>query len=314
VNRYRKIDPRFWKDEKIVTFSPEEKLVALYLFTGQSNRIGLFSFSPGEAAEDVGMLPQTFGERFRNVCGALNLRWDETFRVLYLPTWWKYNPPENSNNVIGNLKDLDDVPKSDLIDLFAENLDYLAENLRETFTQTLAKRYPKRYLKCSPSQEQEQEYKRDAKASQSSSIKRSKKLTRRGSAVIPPELQSIVSKVIARINELGGTQYHDDKPGALKTLLERLNAGASESDCIAVVGHQWEKWGADEKMVEHFNPVTLFREENFAKYLANARRQNGNGHSDGPPKIIKRDGDLLTLIDGMVMPVGTYQRRYNVTL
>ncbi len=66
--RYRKVDPRFWKDEKIVQFSPEEKLVALYLFTAQSNRIGIFSFSPGEAAEDTGTLPQTFAERFQKVC------------------------------------------------------------------------------------------------------------------------------------------------------------------------------------------------------------------------------------------------------
>jgi hypothetical protein len=206
MNRYRKIDPRFWKDEKIVAFVPEEKLVALYLFTGQSNRIGLFSFSPGEARGRRWMLPQTFAECFGNVCRALNLGWDETFRVLYLPTWWKYNPPENSNNVIGNLKDLDDVSKSDLIDLFRENLDYLAENLRETFTQTLAKRYPKR----SPSQEQEQEYKSGAKKAPSfgsSPSRRGRKPTRARVGAIEADLQPAVSRVVGRINELSGKSY-----------------------------------------------------------------------------------------------------------
>jgi len=157
MSRYRKVDPRFWKDEKIRRFSETEKLISLYLFTGQSNRIGLFSFSPGEAAEDLGISSQTFAKGFGNVCGTLFLGWDPEARILYLPTWWKYNPPENANNVIGNLKDLDDVPDSPLIDRFINNLQYLPETLRVTFTQTLAKRYPKR----SPSQEQEQEQEED---------------------------------------------------------------------------------------------------------------------------------------------------------
>ncbi len=153
MSRYRKLDPRFWKDEKIRHLSQIEKLISLYAFTGQSNRIGLFSFSPGEAVEDLGMSGQTFAKGFENVCGTLSLGWDPEARVLFLPTWWKYNPPENANNVIGNLKDLDDVPDSPLIERFINNLQYLPETLQVTFSQTLAKRYPKR----SPSQEQEQE-------------------------------------------------------------------------------------------------------------------------------------------------------------
>jgi len=161
MSRFRKVDPRFWKDEKIIPFPPMEKLIALYLFTGQSNRIGLFSFSPGEAAEDLSLSPETFRERFGNVCRTLKIGWDETFRVLYLPTWWKYNVPENANNVIGNLKDLDGVPDSPLIERFINNLQYLSEELQETFTQTLAKRYPQGYPKRSPSQEQEQEQEKE---------------------------------------------------------------------------------------------------------------------------------------------------------
>ena len=138
MSRFRKIDPRFWKDEKVRRFSQIEKLISLYLFTGQSNRIGLFSFSPGEAAEDLGVSAQTFAKGFGNVCQTLFLGWDSEARVLYLPTWWKYNQPENDNNVKGNLKDLDDVPDSPLIDRFINNLEYLPETLQVTFTKTLA--------------------------------------------------------------------------------------------------------------------------------------------------------------------------------
>jgi len=276
--RYRKIDPRFWKDEKITQFDPQDKLITLYLFTGQSNRIGIFSFSPGEAGEDLGMLPQTFAERFRNVRLALNLGWDETFRVLYLPTWWKYNPPENSNNVIGNLKDLDDVPKSHLIDLFAENLQHLAENLRETFTQTLAKRYPERYPKGSPSQEQEQEqeYKNGAKAPVSiSSTSKKKRTAPRAARIVPPEYQPIVCNVIGRMNELAGTDFKANSKIVLDGLVPRLETGATAEECLAVVENQWREWSCDPQQRKHFNPETLFRESKFEKYR-NAARMNGH--------------------------------------
>ena len=65
--RYRKIDPRVWKDEKFFRLNPEEKLIALYVITAQSNRIGLFSFSSAMACEELGMDSETFAKRLRNV-------------------------------------------------------------------------------------------------------------------------------------------------------------------------------------------------------------------------------------------------------
>jgi hypothetical protein len=161
--RYRKADPRFWKDEKIRGFDPIDKLLAQYAFTGQSNRIGCFAFSPGMAAEDTGIPLKTFVKRFRLVCQRLNWKWDEQVGVLYLPTWWKYNQPENANNVIGNLKDLDDVPGSPLVAEFSENVTYLEPKLRLAFAQTL-ERLGERHSKRSVAQEQEQEEQHTARA------------------------------------------------------------------------------------------------------------------------------------------------------
>src|SRR5262245_10244740 len=114
MKKYRKIDPRFWKDEKVITLTTEEKAIALYLITGQSNRVGCYVFSPALATEDLGMTRETFGEPFANVLRVLKWEYDWERRVLYLPTWWRYNQPENANNVVGNLKDLDDLPNSPL--------------------------------------------------------------------------------------------------------------------------------------------------------------------------------------------------------
>jgi hypothetical protein len=55
ASKFRKVDPRFWKDERVRALTPIEKLVAFYVFTAQANRIGCFSFSPGMAAEDLGI-------------------------------------------------------------------------------------------------------------------------------------------------------------------------------------------------------------------------------------------------------------------
>lgn len=156
--RYRKLDPRFWKDERIRTLDPPDKLISIYAFSAQSNRIGCFSFSPGMAAEDTGIPGGTFRKRFRKVCNALSWEWDEAAGVVYIPTWWKYNPPENQNVLIGSLGDLGDVPHSPLVASFSRNLTHLNEDLYGTFRDTLAKRYPQHWENQEQEQYQEQEH------------------------------------------------------------------------------------------------------------------------------------------------------------
>ena len=73
MSRYRKFDPRFWKDERVRSLDVTDKAIVAYCITGQSNRIGLFNFSPGQASEDLGIPLQTSLKRFRNVCQKLNL-------------------------------------------------------------------------------------------------------------------------------------------------------------------------------------------------------------------------------------------------
>ena len=94
------------------------------------------------------------------------------------------------------------------------------------------------------------------------------------------DFPSIAEKIISRVNELTARAYRADSMAISKNLRARLKAGASEGDCMAVVEDRWAKWSTSEKMREHFNPVTLFREENFERYLTevqvkkNARTQS----------------------------------------
>lgn len=128
AQKYRKVDPRIWGDEKFAVLRPEEKLIALYCLTSsQVNRVGIFRFSIGLGAEETGTLPPTFAKGFRNVWQGLNWRFHQPTRTLYFPTWWKYNRPDNPNMFSAYLADLHDVPTSPLLVKFCGNICYLPE-------------------------------------------------------------------------------------------------------------------------------------------------------------------------------------------
>jgi phage replication O-like protein O len=123
------------------------------------------------------------------------------------------------------------------------------------------------------------EEKNDAKASASVTHKRSGRLTR--GAGIPPELQPTVSSIVAKINELAGTHYRDDKPDALRNLLDRLRDGQTEAECLTVVEGRHAAWAGNEKMLEYLRPSTLFAKKHFEDYLQDAQRR-GNGNAEDP--------------------------------
>ncbi|MCG3177394.1 MAG: hypothetical protein MOGMAGMI_02368 [Candidatus Omnitrophica bacterium] len=138
--RYRKIMPRIWRDEKFRQLQPDDKLLALYVLTAQSNRIGLFYFSIGMAAEDLGSSTQTIEERLANVCKTFGWGYDPPSKTVWIPSWWTYNPPENQNVMRGCLQDLRDVPDTPFRQSFATNHCGLHGKALETFQQTFRER------------------------------------------------------------------------------------------------------------------------------------------------------------------------------
>ena len=124
---------------------------------------------------------------------------------------------------------------------------------------------------------------------------------------IPPELQPAVSRIVAKINELGATHYKDDKPDALRNLLARLREGRTEAECLAVVEGRHAAWAGNDKMLEYFRPSTLFAAAHFDDYLQ-AAQKNGNGHTK--PAQVKDLGNGMIEIDGRQMDRATYERRY----
>ena len=162
--KYRKIDPRVWSDERFARLGQQEKLLAVYCLTSpQANRVGLFRFSLAMAREDLG---DTVSDTvFDTVCHTLNWRYDRTAKVLYFPTWWKYNHPDNPKHWKGSLSDLHDVPETPLLQEFATNLKYIDPKCHDTFRDGIG--YRMGYGMAYQEQEQEQEQEQDSSVSDS---------------------------------------------------------------------------------------------------------------------------------------------------
>jgi hypothetical protein len=117
-------------------------MLAVYvLFGPQSNRCGILRLSIGMAAEDLNLSIETLAKRLPDVATTFGWKWDETDRVIFIPSWWRWNPPENPKVLLGCLNDLAEVPAGPLLTEFSGNTQYLSTNLHETFRQTLSKRF-----------------------------------------------------------------------------------------------------------------------------------------------------------------------------
>jgi hypothetical protein len=124
---------------------PYGKLIADYVLTGpQVNRCGIFCFSPAKAQEDLGLSSKIFTPHFERVLSELGWTWDRAARVLFIPTWWRYNTPDNPNVLAAALADLNILPNTPLLKEFAGNVRFLPPNHLQTFTQRLGERYGER--------------------------------------------------------------------------------------------------------------------------------------------------------------------------
>jgi len=123
--RYRKVYARLWLNPAFRRLTDGEKLVAIYLLSGpQTNRIGIYKLSLGAACDDLSCRKTRFLANLGSCCGAFGWFWDKPCSVLWIPSWWSFNPPaEKANNFKGALTDLNDVPPSELIARFCNNLD-----------------------------------------------------------------------------------------------------------------------------------------------------------------------------------------------
>lgn len=141
--RYRTVSPSFFWDSGARGLNRDEMLAALYLLTSpQTNRIGLYPLSIAMAAEQLHMTIDEFVECLRKVCESLHWQHDPQSTLLYIPTWWKWHHPENPSVMAGNLKDLVELHRSDLLHRFCQNTRYLSGPVLERFREVVRDLFP----------------------------------------------------------------------------------------------------------------------------------------------------------------------------
>ena len=143
--RYKLIYQRLWRHPAFLALSFEEKVLAFNLLTGtQVNRCGLYHFSLGMASEETGIGYERFKEVFQAVLTAMEWQYDKESRVVFIPSWWRWNPPANQNVLKSCLADLKELPSTPLMEDFKQTIGTLRETLQQTFAETLGVTIPER--------------------------------------------------------------------------------------------------------------------------------------------------------------------------
>jgi len=105
--KYRKVHPLFWSLPEVNDLEADDKVTPLYVLTcEQLSRIGLFRFSIGMAAQDLGRTPEYIRDSLERVCSVMSWSFDERTQTLLIPEWFKWHPPTNQSHAVGCLEDL----------------------------------------------------------------------------------------------------------------------------------------------------------------------------------------------------------------
>jgi hypothetical protein len=139
AQKFRKVDPRTWTDEKFRTLDSNGKLVALWMLTGSRvNRCGIVLWSPGLASEETGIAPNLIDSVCDTVCDTLFWFRDIPSHTVFLRRWWRYNRPDNVKALIGFLSDLHDVPTNGLREALIEAAQDLPSQFHTVYLKALA--------------------------------------------------------------------------------------------------------------------------------------------------------------------------------
>lgn len=79
-----------------------------------------------------------------------------------------------------------------------------------------------------------------------------------------------VNEVIDYMNSVGGAKFRANTGNTAKMVIARYKEGYTIDDFKKVIDSRFKAWNGTE-MMQHFCPQTLFRPNNFEKYLQNAK-------------------------------------------
>ena len=99
--------------------------------------------------------------------------------------------------------------------------------------------------------------------------KKEKKMPSIGRGAVTDEMPK-VNEVIDYMNSVGGAKFRANTGNTAKMVIARYKEGYTIEDFKRVIDSRFKAWNGTE-MMQHFCPQTLFRPNNFEKYLQNAK-------------------------------------------
>ena len=99
--------------------------------------------------------------------------------------------------------------------------------------------------------------------------KKEKKEPSIGRGAVTTEMPK-VNEVIDYMNSVGGAKFRANTGNTAKMVIARYKEGYTIDDFKKVIDSRFKAWNGTD-MMQHFCPQTLFRPNNFEKYLQNAK-------------------------------------------
>jgi uncharacterized phage protein (TIGR02220 family) len=99
--------------------------------------------------------------------------------------------------------------------------------------------------------------------------KKEKKEPSIGRGAVTTEMPKVI-EVVDHMNNVGSTKFRANTGNTAKMILARFKEGYAMDDFKKVIDTRFRVWNGTD-MMQHFCPQTLFRPNNFEKYLQNAK-------------------------------------------
>ncbi len=155
---YRKVVRKTWRKQNFRSLPDDLKMLLLYLWTGpDASNPGIYYISLGTIADDLETVTETVRERlgilFRNDW----INYDFDARVVFLPKWDKFDPPENGNVCKSFIAHVAELPDTKLSGYFLTTLKPYCERFHIPLDERLCIPLPEPNANGIAIQEQEQE-------------------------------------------------------------------------------------------------------------------------------------------------------------
>lgn len=285
---YRNVATAIWTDDTILSMSPEQKLVLLYLHTcPYTSACGIFTMHPRTMGFQIGLTHSPFESALKGLCAAfpdfVAADW-ETMEVALLqyPRQLLISANAKTMAIVG--KDVQSVKSQYLLrELIRRNsaglsAPYLAQ-LRRLQMQAINSKDVNVLLDGNVSfvadnQEFTPEIEIEIEKKDIMSFSVENDVAQKVTISIPESAQQDqdtppppAAQIIDYLNAKTGRKYRAKTATTAKAINARLEDGYTVADFFAVIDNRVAAWLHKPEMAEYLRPETLFRPAHFESYL-----------------------------------------------